>query len=114
MTMGIKSPSRVMKELGRYTGEGFEIGLDESMKDAVTTLQRDLDASATVLSNVQPFSVPVGFGNPMFSSPAGRSVTYGDFSIVVNAAPGMDENALADAVAYKLQTQVMQKEAVFR
>lgn len=113
-TMGIKSPSRVMKELGRYTGEGFEIGLDESMKDAVTTLQRDLDASAAVLSNVQPFSVPVGFGNPMFSSSAGRSVTYGDFSIVVNAAPGMDENALADAVAYKLQTQVMQKEAVFR
>ena len=41
-------------------------------------------------------------------------MTYGDFSIVVNAAPGMDENALADAVAYKLQTQVMQKEAVFR
>ena len=113
-TMGIKSPSRVMKELGRYTGEGFEIGLDESMKDAVATLQRDLDASAAVLSNVQPFSVPVGFGNPMFSSSAGRSVTYGDFSIVVNAAPGMDENALADAVAYKLQTQVMQKEAVFR
>lgn len=113
-TMGIKSPSRVMKELGRYTGEGFEIGLDESMKDALATLQRDLDAGAAVLSNVQPFSVPVGFGNPMFSSSAGRSVTYGDFSIVVNAAPGMDENALADAVAYKLQTQVMQKEAVFR
>ena len=113
-TMGINSPSRIMKELGRYTGEGFEIGLDESMKDAVTTLQRDLDASAAVLSNVQPFSVPVGFGNPAFSSSAGRSVTYGDFSIVVNAAPGMDENALADAVAYKLQTQVMQKEAVFR
>ena len=113
-TMGIKSPSRVMKELGMYTGEGFEIGLDKSMKDAVATLQRDLDASAAVLSNVKPFSVPVGFGNPMFSSSAGRSVTYGDFSIVVNAAPGMDENALADAVAYKLQTQVMQKEAVFR
>lgn len=110
----IRSPSRVMKELGRYTGEGFEIGLDESMKDALATLQRDLDAGAAVLSNVQPFSVPVGFGNPMFSSSAGRSVTYGDFSIVVNAAPGMDENALADAVAYKLQTQVMQKEAVFR
>lgn len=113
-TMGIKSPSRVMKELGRYTGEGFEIGLDESMKDALATLQRDLDAGAAVLSNVQPFSVPVGFGNPAFSSSAGRSVTYGDFSIVVNAAPGMDENALADAMAYKLQTQVMQKEAVFR
>lgn len=112
--LGIRSPSRVMKELGRYTGEGFEMGLDESMKDALATLQRDLNAGAAALSNVQPFSVPIGFGNPAFSSSAGHSVTYGDFSIVVNAAPGMDENALADAVAYKLQTQVMQKEAVFR
>lgn len=112
--LGIRSPSRIMKELGQYTGEGFEIGLDESMKDAVTTLQRDLDASAAVLSNVQPFSVPVGFGNPAFVSSNGRSVSYGDFSVVVNAAPGMDENALADVVAYKLQTQLMQKEAVFR
>ena len=113
-SLQIKSPSRVMKKLGQYTGEGFEIGLDESMKDAVSTLQRDLDAGAAVLSNVQPFSVPMGFGNPAFSSSAGRSVTYGDFSVVVNAAPGMDENALADVVAYKLQTQVMQKEAAFR
>ena len=112
--LGISSPSRVMKELGQYTGEGFEIGVTESMKSALSTLQQDLDTSAVMLSNVQPFSVPVGFGNPAFVSSNGRSVTYGDFSVVVNAAPGMDENALADAVAYKLQTQVMQKEAVFR
>ncbi len=112
--LGIHSPSRVMKELGKYTGEGFEIGVTDSMKSALSTLQQDLDTSAVMLSNVQPFSVPVGFGNPAFVSSNGRSVSYGDFSVVVNAAPGMDENALADAVAYKLQTQVMQKEAVFK
>lgn len=112
--LGISSPSRVMKELGQYTGEGFEIGVIDSMKSALSTLQQDLDTSAVMLSNVQPFSVPVGFGNPAFVSSNGRSISYGDFSVVVNAAPGMDENALADAVAYKLQTQVMQKEAVFR
>lgn len=112
--LGIRSPSRVMKELGQYTGEGFEIGVIDSMKSALSTLQQDLDTSAVMLSNVQPFSVPVGFGNPAFVSSNGRSISYGDFSVVVNAAPGMDENALADAVAYKLQTQVMQKEAVFR
>ena len=112
--LGIHSPSRVMKELGQYTGEGFEIGVTDSMKSALSTLQQDLDTSAVMLSNVQPFSVPVGFGNPAFVSSNGRSVSYGDFSVVVNAAPGMDENALADVVAYKLQTQLMQKEAVFR
>ena len=112
--LGIHSPSRVMKKLGKYTGEGFEIGMEESMKSALSTLQQDLDTSAVMLSNVQPFSVPVGFGNPAFVSSNGRSISYGDFSVVVNAAPGMDENALADAVAYKLQTQVMQKEAVFK
>ena len=112
--LGIHSPSHVMKKLGQYTGEGFEIGMEESMKSALSTLQQDLDTSAVMLSNVQPFSVPVGFGNPAFVSSNGRSVSYGDFSVVVNAAPGMDENALADAVAYKLQTQVMQKEAVFK
>lgn len=35
------------------------------------------------------------------------------FNIVVNAAPGMDENAVADAVARKLQRQVNRREAVW-
>lgn len=34
-TMEIQSPSKVMKRLGRYTGEGLEIGLNESMARAV-------------------------------------------------------------------------------
>lgn len=33
--MEIQSPSKVMKRLGRYTGEGLEIGLNESMARAV-------------------------------------------------------------------------------
>lgn len=113
-TLQIQSPSKVMKRLGEFTGEGFEIGVTESMKSAVAEIRHSLDDGLSSLSGIAPFSVPVGFGNPIFSSSNGRSVTYGDFSVVVNSAPGMDENALADAVAYKLQTQVMQKEAVFR
>ena len=35
--MQIKSPSRVMMQAGRYTGEGLEIGLRESMEKAVAT-----------------------------------------------------------------------------
>lgn len=36
MTMDIHSPSRVMQSLGKQTGKGLEIGLNESMKNAVT------------------------------------------------------------------------------
>ncbi len=35
MTMDIHSPSRVMQSLGKQTGKGLEIGLNESMKNAV-------------------------------------------------------------------------------
>ena len=113
-TLQIQSPSKVMKRLGEFTGEGFEIGVTDSMKNAMAEIRHSLNDGLSSLSGITPFSVPVGFGSPVFSSSNGRSITYGDFSVIVNAAPGMDENALADAVAYKLQTQVMQKEAVFR
>ena len=38
--MQIKSPSRVMMQAGRYTGEGLEIGLRESMEKAIATAKR--------------------------------------------------------------------------
>ena len=35
----INSPSRVTAEIGRYTGEGFEIGLTESLNAAIRSAQ---------------------------------------------------------------------------
>lgn len=40
-------------------------------------------------------------------------VNMGGVNIVINAAPGMDVNALADVVAYRLQTLAGRKEAVW-
>lgn len=56
-TMEIQSPSKVMKRLGRYTGEGLEIGLNESMARAVrvaSTMLGGLTTSAdlTRMTNV--------------------------------------------------------------
>lgn len=56
-TMEIQSPSKVMKRLGRYTGEGLEIGLNESMARAVrvaNTMLGGLTTSAdlTRMTNV--------------------------------------------------------------
>lgn len=47
------------------------------------------------------------------SSAAPAAAGLGNISITINAAPGMDVNALADAVAYKLQHMVSRKEAVW-
>lgn len=41
------------------------------------------------------------------------TTNYGGFSITVNAAPGQDANAIADAVMRKIQHQVTQRGAVF-
>ena len=43
----------------------------------------------------------------------GKTVNMGGINITINAAKGMDVNALADAVAYKIQTMTKQKEAVW-
>lgn len=109
--LGIHSPSKVFKEMGEYTGEGFEHGFQDSMKEASETAKQIYTRFPEPLS-LQPFSI---FQSSL--SPAGslssRSVSYGDFSITVVAAPGMDENAIADNVMQKIQTAVKQKEAVF-
>lgn len=47
------------------------------------------------------------------STAAPAAAGLGNISITINAAPGMDVNALADAVAYKLQHMVSRKEAVW-
>lgn len=44
---------------------------------------------------------------------AGKTVNMGGINITINAAEGMDVSALADAVAYKIQTMTKQKEAVW-
>lgn len=38
--LGIHSPSKVFKEMGEYTGEGFEHGFQDSMKEASETAKQ--------------------------------------------------------------------------
>ncbi|NUJ19278.1 hypothetical protein FKN04_22355 [Bacillus glycinifermentans] len=61
--LGIHSPSRVMTELGEFTGEGAEIGLDKSVRGISKAAERiaqaavpDLPDLKTVTSNI--FKVP--------------------------------------------------------
>lgn len=47
------------------------------------------------------------------SLPASGGMSMGAVNITINAAPGMDVNALADAVAYKIQAMAQRKAAVW-
>ena len=47
------------------------------------------------------------------SLPASGGMSMGAVNITINAAPGMDENALAEAVAYKLQHMYERRRAVW-
>jgi len=56
--LGINSPSRVMMEMGEYTGEGFAMGIDSMAKNA-------RDAAANMASGVQVATTPQGTASTM-------------------------------------------------
>lgn len=58
-TLRISSPSKVMIEMGEYTGEGFEIGLSDKVRD-VANRARDIASSA--IPNVAPTMAMAGGG----------------------------------------------------
>lgn len=99
-TLDSHSPSRVFQEIGQDTGEGFELGIEESMGQAIDTIEHTLRGGiGEVSASIAPFSLPESVMER--SSP--RSYSYGDVQIQVVASPGMDEQALADAVMNRMQ-----------
>lgn len=51
-TMMIRSPSKVMQQLGQHTGDGLSIGLQESMKKAVN-IARQMSGQITTAADIQ-------------------------------------------------------------
>lgn len=104
-TLGIHSPSRVMRdEVGKMLPAGAVLGVRDAMPKAI----RQVDGMFNgLVSAMSPVSARV--------SPAGTSggINYGGISIVVNAAPGMDENALVRRMEQRLAEATRRKEAVW-
>lgn len=104
-TLGIHSPSRVMRdEVGKMLPAGAVLGVRDAMPKAI----RQVDGMFSgLVSAMSPVSARV--------SPAGASggINYGGISIVVNAAPGMDENALVRRMEQRLAEATRRKEAVW-
>ena len=141
--LGIKSPSRVFREIGEYSGEGYELGFVDRIKSANRKIEdaitKGIDAvSGTVFTSIDFSLGDTAYSNAMMQlqaqqeygaavmefaaqkSPAtsqmssSRSINYnGGINISVQAAPGMDINALVDEIERRLAAAIARKEAVW-
>lgn len=100
--LGIASPSKVFAEIGKFTAEGYTIGLEKTMAKDMRSIQSAFELSADV-ATAAATPQPVTYA----------TTEYGGFTINVNAAPGQSEEAIADAVSARIQQQINQREAVW-
>ncbi|MDA8444776.1 phage tail protein [Paracidovorax valerianellae] len=113
--LGIHSPSRVFMELGGYVGEGAALGIDRGAAGvraaalgmaaaAIVPMgypgmaMADAFPSAAALQPLAPLAM-TGGGMPQGPAAGARST----YQITINAAPGMDEQAIARAVTAALE-----------
>ena len=141
--LDINSPSKVFEQIGNYTGEGFEIGFVDSMKQAQKAVEKAVDGTIGAVNGTVTAGIDFSAGNTSFSdamlhleaqrqygaavmefaasrSPGSqisnsRSVQYnGGISINVQAAPGMNINALVDEIERRLAAATERRAAVWR
>lgn len=108
-TLEIKSPSRVMKEVGGYTVEGFALGMEDSI-GMVRKAADMLANSAVQTANSMNYYSPNGYGTTYNST---RQISA-PISVNVNVNGGVDDvDALAETIAEKIADNVIRREEVF-
>lgn len=103
--LGIRSPSRVFAELGSYTMEGFGIGLTDGQRGTMSTMNRIMAGiTAAGAISLSPAAMAGTGALPIKAGSQGGAVYQGStIQITINPTPGMDEAALADLVARKIE-----------
>lgn len=106
-TLGIHSPSRVLRdEVGKMMPPGVVLGVESAMPKAIK--QIDSMFSNLVGAASQPRLLPTG------AAVNENSINYnGGINISVQAAPGMDINALVSEIERRLAAATARKEAVW-
>lgn len=105
--LDINSPSGVFEEIGEYSAAGYEKGFDlDGLKKQIADM---LDFQSRNASAILSYQIQTAPTMQMAAAPAGNT----EIQIVVNAAEGQSEQAIADAVMYRLQHEVRQKKAVW-
>ena len=115
----INSPSRVMQQLTEFIPDAAVMTIERRTPDyeramadfafaGQTAYQSELDAVANYPSLMA--GTP-GYG--VASTTNTRNVAYGGINININAQPGQDLNAIADAVVQRMTVELGQEEAAF-
>lgn len=142
-TLQIRSPSRVFKKIGEYSGEGYELGFVDSVERANKKIDEAISKGIDAVSGTVSASIDFSVGDTAYSkavmqlqaqreygaavmafaaqnSPAvsnvsnSRSVNYyGGINLTVQAAPDMDINELASEIERRLAAATERKEAVW-
>ena len=107
--LGIASPSKVFKKIGGFTAEGFGAGFEDEfahVKDDMEDALNFDDASVGVNASIRK----VGAGA---AGMAYGGTSIGNITIKIDGARYSDENALADAIAERLQMMTDRRSAVY-
>lgn len=110
--LGIASPSKLFTQFGGWISEGAANGIEAGQSGVRAAALAMAGAAAAPVGAVGIDSgvEPIGAGPsiaPSISAPA--PATGGSYSITINAAPGMDPQAIARAVSEELDKRERQK-----
>lgn len=105
--LGIASPSKVFKELGGFTAEGFGIGWEDEFAHVRDDIERSMAFDGmSVNASVKHSGVSLADG-------MSGGTSYGDINVTVNGAKYTDEHSLATAVAEAIQNMSDRRRAVY-
>ena len=107
--LGIASPSKVFKKIGRFTAEGFGAGFEDEfahVKDDMEDALNFEDASVGINASIRK----VGAGA---AGTAYGGTSIGNITINIDGAKYSDEQSLAYAIALEIQNMTDRREAVY-
>ena len=107
--LGINSPSKIFKEFGVNTIEGYQIGIDGTQDLALDSMSKFADKVTTTAPQM-PFN---GMNNSTNSiaNPGMGNIQGGtsQYYITINAAPGMNEQELVKVITQELDRREQQQ-----
>lgn len=102
--LGIGSPSKEFAKVGRFMGEGLDIGMTESFRQVSKDMKKEL--SAMPMDATATLTAATGSGSA-------RNFNFGSVNFTVNAAEGQDPRVIAREVERVFMADLRAREGAF-